>query len=76
MKYTPKTPDEVRRYLAGCPEEMPVEVENGIPVAAKTVAELRALSTWPPGDWVLDVPTNGWHRNGMVRVEWPPYTSF
>jgi hypothetical protein len=46
-------------YLAGCPEEMPVEVENGIPVTAKTVAELRALSTGPPGDWVLDVPTNG-----------------
>jgi hypothetical protein len=34
MKYKPKTLDEVRRYLAGCPEEMPVEVENGILVTA------------------------------------------
>jgi len=47
---------------------MQVEVEEGIPVMAKTVADLHALSTWPPGDWVLDV------RYSVVRVEWPSYT--
>jgi len=28
---------------------MKVEVRPGIPVVAKTVADLRLLSTWPPG---------------------------
>jgi hypothetical protein len=76
MRYAPKTRDEMRRYLAGCPGETPVEAENGVPVTAKTVAELRALSTCPRGDWVSDVPTKRDHRGGVVRVEWPPYTSF
>jgi hypothetical protein len=76
MKYTPKTLDEVRRCLGGCSGHTPVEVEDGIPVRAKTVADLRALSIWPRGDWVLDVPTKGDHPDGVVRLEWPPYTSF
>ena len=72
MKYTAKTLDEVRRFLGGCPEDTQVEVEEGIPVTAKTVADLRALSTWPRGDWVLDVPVNGGdQRYSVVRVEWP-----
>ena len=74
MRYTPKTLDEVRRCLGGCLEETQVEVEDGIPVTAKTVADLRALSTWPPGDWVLDVPVKGDQQYSAVRVEWPSYT--
>ena len=50
MRYTPKTLDEVRTCLGGCPAEMEVEVERGIPLTANTVAELRALPTWPPGE--------------------------
>jgi hypothetical protein len=74
MKYTPKTLDEVRRCLGGCSGETLVDVEEGIPVKAKTVADLRALSNWPPGDWVLDVPVNGSdQRYSAVRVEWPSY---
>jgi len=75
MRYTPKTLDEVRRCLGGCPGETAVEIEHGIPVTAKTVANLRALSTWPPGDWVLDVPVKGDQRNSVVRIEWPSCTS-
>jgi hypothetical protein len=75
MKYTPKTLDEMRRCLGGCPRETPVEVEDGIPVRAKTVADLRALSSWPSGGWVLDVPVKGDQQYGVVRLEWPPYTS-
>jgi hypothetical protein len=74
MKYTPKTLDEVRRFLGGCSGETQVEVEDGIPVTAKTVADLRALSAWPPGDWVLDVPVKGDQRYSVVRLEWPSYT--
>jgi hypothetical protein len=75
MRHTPKTLDEARRCLGGCPGETPVEVEDGIPVKAKTVADLRALSSWPPGDWVLDVPVNGDQRSSVVTLEWPLYTS-
>jgi hypothetical protein len=74
MRYTPKTLDEVRRCLSGCPGETQVDVEDGIPLTGKTVADLRALSTWPPGDWVLDVPVKGDQRYSVVRVEWPSYT--
>ena len=74
MKYTPKTLDEVRRCLGDSPDATPVEVEPGIPVTAETVAELRALSTWPPGDWVLNVSIDTDHRYGLVIVEWPSYT--
>jgi hypothetical protein len=74
MGYTPKTLDEVRRCLGGRPGETQVEVEDGIPVTAKTVTDLRALSSWPPGDWVLDVPVKGDQRYGVVMVEWPSYT--
>jgi hypothetical protein len=72
MRYTPKTLDEVRRCLGGCAGDTQVEVENGIPVTAKTVADLRALSTWPPGDWVVDVPAkSGDQPYSVIRVEWP-----
>src|SRR5262249_41566298 len=75
VRYTPKTLDEVRRCLGGCAGEVPVEIEHGVPVTAKTVAQLRALAAWPPGDWVLDVPVKGDQRSGVVRIEWPSYTS-
>jgi hypothetical protein len=54
---------------------MEVEVERGIPLTANTVAELRVLPAWPPGDWVLDVPVDGDQRYNVVRVEWRSYTS-
>ena len=75
MKYTPKSLDEVRRRLGGYSGETQVEVEDGIPVTAKTVADVRALSTWPPGGWVLDLPLESDQQSGVVRVEWPSYTS-
>jgi hypothetical protein len=62
MKSTPKTLDEVRRCLGDIPDATPVEVEPGIPVTAETVSELRALSTWPPGDWVLNINIDADHR--------------
>jgi len=61
--------------LGGIPDATPVKVEPGIPVTAETVAELRVLSTWPPGDWGLNVNIDADHLYGVVTVEWPPYTS-
>jgi hypothetical protein len=71
MKHTPKTLNEMRRCLAGYPAQTHVEIQQGIPMTANTLAELRALPTWPPGDWVVHVPVNGDRR--VVRVEWPFY---
>jgi hypothetical protein len=48
MKCTAKTLDEVRRFLGGYPEDTQVQVEEGIPVTAKTGADLRALSAYYP----------------------------
>ncbi len=49
MRHTPEDIGGVRACLRRYPGYMKVEVRPGIPVVAKTVADLRALSTWPPG---------------------------
>ena len=52
MRYAPQTVGVLRMVLG-----MPVEIEPGILLAAKNVADLRALTAWPadlrfirPGD--------------------------
>jgi hypothetical protein len=37
----------MRKHLLSCQDDMRVEVERGIPVTAKIVADLRAVATWP-----------------------------
>jgi hypothetical protein len=44
----------MKKLLLGYRDNMRVEVETGIAVTAKTVADLRALPTWPDG-LVLDI---------------------
>jgi hypothetical protein len=45
--YTPATMDELQRVLAGCPEQMRVEIDIGIQVTALTVADLKTQISWP-----------------------------
>jgi hypothetical protein len=47
---------------------MRVEVERGIPVTAKTVADLRAVATWPDG-LILNIHIDLDPRLSVVRVE-------
>jgi hypothetical protein len=54
-RYRPETTAMLRTCLGGCPDDMEVEVHPGVPLAAKTVAELRALNAWS-SNWVLIVP--------------------
>jgi hypothetical protein len=54
-RYGPQTIGMLRICLGGCPDDMEVEVKLGVPLVAKTVAELRALNAWSP-DWALIVP--------------------
>jgi hypothetical protein len=45
-----------------------VEIETGVAVTAKTVADLRALPTWPTG-LVLNIHIDLDPRLSVVRVE-------
>ena len=68
MRYPAETIEAVRKHLVSYRDNMRVEVKDGIPVTAKTVADLRALPTWPEG-LVLDVHIDLDPRLSVVRVE-------
>jgi len=51
------------------PPYMKVEVKRDVPVVAKTVGDLRSLSTWPPG-LILNFPRPGdRYPESVVEVE-------
>ena len=54
MKYKPKSIGALHIALGGLPGRMRIEVEPGIAVSAKTVGELRKMTSWPEN---LVVPT-------------------
>ena len=58
----------MQKLLLGYRDNMRVEIESGVAVRAKTVAELRALPTWPDG-LVLDIHVDLDPRLSVVRVE-------
>jgi hypothetical protein len=58
----------MQKLLLGYRDNMRVEVETGIAVTAKTVADLRALPAWPAG-LVLDIHVDLDPRLSVVRVE-------
>ena len=66
--YTPDTIEDVCKVLRGLSHRMKVEIEPGIPLAAKTLADLRARATWPPG-LLLIVPDEPDHPDSVVKVE-------
>jgi hypothetical protein len=53
-KYSVETIEAMQKHLLDYRDNLRVEVETVIPIVARTVAELRTLSTWP-GRLVLDV---------------------
>lgn len=61
LRYPAPTIEEMRK------DNMRVEVEQGIPVTAKTVADLRELSTWPEG-LVLNIHIDLDPRLSVVTV--------
>ena len=58
----------LRTCLGGCPDDMEVEVHPGVPLVAKTVADLLALNAWSP-NWVLIVPYERQRPESVVEVE-------
>jgi hypothetical protein len=47
MRYNPKSIAALHIALGGLPAHMRVQVDKGIKVSAKTVAELRKVTAWP-----------------------------
>jgi hypothetical protein len=59
---------EMQKLLLSYRDNMRVEVETGIAVTAKTVADLRALPAWPDG-LALNIHVDLDPRFSVVRVE-------
>jgi hypothetical protein len=49
VKLIPENIDQVREVLIDFPADLEIELEIGVPLDAKTVEDLRLLSTWPHG---------------------------
>jgi hypothetical protein len=58
----------MKKILFGYRDNMRVEVETGIAVTAKTVADLRSLPAWPDG-LALNIHVDLDPRFSVVRVE-------
>ena len=69
MRYPAETIEAMQKRLLTYRDNMRVEVEHDIPVTAKTVADLRALITWPDG-LVLNIHIDLDPRLSVVRIEW------
>jgi hypothetical protein len=68
MQHSANTIERMKHLLCGYRDNMRVEIENDVPVSAKTVADLRALQTWPDG-LLLDIHVDLDPRLSVVRVE-------
>jgi len=65
MRYKPKNIAALHIALGGLPAKMRVEVDRSIGVSAKTVGELRKLTTWPEN---LVITTPQARPEGVVTV--------
>ena len=68
VRHAANTIEEMQKLLLGYRDNMRVEVETGIAVTAKTVADLRALTAWPDG-LALIIHVDLDPRFSVVRVE-------
>ncbi len=68
MRYSANTIEEMQKLLLGYRDNMRVEIETDVAVTAKTVADLRALLTWPNG-LALNIHVDLDPRLSVVRVE-------
>jgi hypothetical protein len=68
VRYTANTIEDMQKLVVGYRDNMRVEIEPGVPITAKTVADLRALPTWPDG-MALNIHIDLDPRLSIVRVE-------
>ena len=67
-RYLANTIDDMQKLLLGYRDNMRVEIETGVAATAKTVADLRALPTWPDG-LALNIHIDLDPRFSVVKVE-------
>jgi len=68
VRHPANTIEDMKKILFGYRDNMRVEIESGVAVTAKTVADLRALPTWSDS-LVLDIQVDLDPRLSVVRVE-------
>ncbi len=68
MRYSANTIEDMQKLLIGYRDNMRVEIEPGVALTAKTVADLRALKIWPDG-LALNIHIDLDPRLSVVRVE-------
>ena len=66
MRYKPRSIAAFHVALGGLPAAMRVEVDQSIGVSAKTVGELRKVTTWPE-NLVITTPQER-HSESAIRV--------
>ena len=66
MRYKPRGVAALQMILGGFPDTMRVESDNNIGVSAKTVGELRNVTTWP-GNLAVITP-DAWYSESTIRV--------
>jgi hypothetical protein len=66
MRYRPKSVDALHIALGGLPNKMRVEVDRDIGVSAKTVGELRKVTTWPE-NLVITTPQER-HPESSIKI--------
>jgi hypothetical protein len=68
VRYSANTIEEMHKLLFGYRDNMRVEIGTDVAITAKTVADLRALPTWPEG-LVLNIHIDLDPRLSVVKVE-------
>jgi hypothetical protein len=68
MRYAPRDMEQVRQCLEDQPEDRMVKAGSDTGVTEKTVGELRARTTWPPG-LILVVPREPWLTVEVIKSE-------
>jgi hypothetical protein len=69
MRYKPKNIAALHIALGGLPDRMRIETERGVGVSAKTVGDLRKLTTWPE-NLVITTPQER-HVESAVKISKP-----
>jgi len=66
MQYKLKSIGALHIALGGLPGNMRIELEPGVTVSAKTVGELRKITSWPE-NWVRTTPQQR-HSESVVKL--------
>ena len=68
MRYVPRNLGDLHSALnRRLPDEMPVEASEETGISAKSVGELRRLSSWPPG-LVVETPHDPIRPESIVKI--------